>query len=352
MEQLIGLLLAIAAVIVLLLLFLTLKRSLADSLKQMETRLSELERSNEQKLDNMRETMERRLAFIQRDTGSHLETMEGTVEKKLSAAFGLMSSQLEQVHKGLGEMQGLASGVGDLKRVLSNVKTRGILGELQLAAILEEVLTPDQYEKNVPTVPGSRAVVEFALKLPSGEDSFTYLPIDSKFPSDAYHDLIDAQSSGEKPAVEAAEKELTARLLRFARDIHEKYIHTPETTEFGIMFLPFEGLYCEAVRLGLIEQCQSRYRINIAGPSTMAALLNTVRMMFRSIAISRRSDEVWQLLANVQEEFDKFESTLTSVRQRLNQADTELDKLVGVRTRMIKKQLREVENFKNDSSKS
>ncbi len=349
MENLIGLLIILVAIAAILLLFLTLKKSLTDSLKQMESRILGLEQSSEQKLDIMRESIERRLAFIQRDTGNHLETMEGTVEKKLSEAFGLMSSQLEQVHKGLGEMQGLAAGVGDLKRVLSNVKTRGVLGELQLSSILAEILTPEQYDTNVATVPASRAVVEFALKLPSGENSFTYLPIDSKFPADAYHKLLDAQESGDKTSVDVAEKELRTRLVRFAKDIHEKYIHVPETTEFGIMFLPFEGLYCEAVRLGLIEECQLRYRINIAGPSTMAALLNTVRLMFRNIAISRRSDEVWEILSGVNVELDKFETTLTSARQRLNQADTELDKLVGTRMRMIKKQLKDVENIKNDN---
>lgn len=345
MEYIILILVCLLICILLILLFGALKKSLTDSMGQMEQRLGTLESTNEQKLDNLRETMERRLAFIQRDSNKRLESIESTMDEKLHDTFELMGERLEQVYKGLGEMQSLASGVGDLKKVLSNVKTRGILGELQLGAILEDILTSSQYDVNVATVPNSSAVVEFALKIPSDDGGFIYLPIDSKFPSDAYIKLQNAQDAGDPKIVAQAEKELVLRLKSFAKDIHTKYVRPPHTTDFAVMFLPFEGLYCEAVRLGMIEELQRLYRISIAGPSTMASLLSTVRMMFKTVAIKQRSDDLWGLLSEIKIEFDKFEETLNSTRQRLNQADAELDKLVGTRTRAIKKQLRDIESF-------
>lgn len=231
--------------------------------------------------------------------------------------------------KGLGEMQTLAQGVGDLKKVLTNVKTRGIVGEIQLGAILEDILAPEQYETNVATVPNSRNVVEYAVKLPVEDGSFVWLPIDSKFPGDTYGALRDAYEEGSREQIDACVKQLIATLKSEAKDIHDKYLAPPHTTEFGIMFLPFEGLYAEAVSRGMVEILQRDYHVNLAGPSTMAALLNSLQMSFRTIAIQKRSGEVWSVLGAVKTEFDKFEACLTQTQNRLDQASRELDKLVG-----------------------
>ena len=257
-----------------------------------------------------------------------------------------------QRYKGLGEMQTLATGVGDLKRVLSGVKTRGILGEIQLEAILREILAPDQFEANIATVPGSRNVVEFAVKLPGDGDRPVYLPIDSKFPADAYTALQDAYDSGSAEAVNAAYAILAQRIKAFAKDIRDKYIEPPYTTDFAVMFLPFEGLYAEAVNRGLVEVLQHDYRVNIAGPSTMAALLNSLQMGFRTIAIQKRSSEVWEVLGAVKTEFDKFGTILETTQSRLNQANSELDKLIGVRTRAIQRKLRNVEKLDDVSAQN
>ncbi len=330
-----------------------LQRGVTDSMRQMETRIKSLELMNEQKLDAIRTSMEQRLQYLQEDNNRRLEEMRKTVDEKLqktledtmTQSFRLVNERLEQVYKGLGEMQTLASGVGDLKKVLSNVKTRGILGEIQLGAILEEILTPDQYDVNIATVPGSKAVVEFAVKLPGHDGESVYLPIDSKFPSDAYTALQDAYESGSAEAVQAAAQILMTRIKSFAKDIRDKYIEPPHTTDFAIMFLPFEGLYAEAVNRGLVEILQREYKVNLAGPSTMAALLNSLQMGFRTLAIQKQSSEVWQLLGAVRTEFDKFHEILAMTQTRLDQANKELDKLVGVRTRMICRKLRDVEKI-------
>lgn len=263
----------------------------------------------------------------------------------MDKSFKLVSERLEQVYKGLGEMQTVAAGVGDLKKVLSNVKTRGILGEIQLGAILREILSPEQYEENTATKPNSKNVVEFAVKMPVEEGGFIYLPIDSKFPADAYTALKDAYDSGDSDKIQSARNIMMSRMKNFAKDIHEKYVEVPYTTEFAIMFLPFEGLYAEAVNCGMVEILQREYRINIAGPSTMAALLNSLQMGFKTVAIQKRSMEVWTVLGAVKSEFDKFEKILSATQQRINQANTELDKLVGVRTRAIQRKLRDVEKI-------
>ena len=242
-------------------------------------------------------------------------------------------------------MQTLAVGVGDLKKVLSNVKARGIVGEIQLGAILEEILSPEQYATNVATVPGSKNVVEFAIRLPGDDDQPVWLPIDSKFPADAYANLQDAYDSGNQEAVTQAVNVLSQRIRSFAKDIHDKYIEPPYTTDFAILFLPFEGLYAEVVNRGLVETLQRDYRINIAGPSTMAALLNSLQMGFRTLAIQKRSSEVWTILGAVKTEFDKFHDVLAMTQQRLNQANNELDKLVGTRTRMIQRKLKAVDKL-------
>lgn len=332
--------------------------NLKDSLSQMENRLKTFETSNEQRLENIRGTVKTGLEAMQKDNNEKLDKMRQTVDEKLQTtlenkmtqSFRLVNERLEQVYKGLGEMQNLAVGVGDLKKVLSNVKTRGILGELQLGAILREILSPEQYEENVSTVPGSRNAVEFAVKLPGEDGEFVYLPIDSKFPSDAYSDLLNAYEQGSSEAVDAAAKALLTRFKTFAKDIRDKYIDPPYTTEFAIMFLPFEGLYAEAVNRGMVEELQRLYRVNLAGPSTMAALLNSLQMGFKTFAIQKRTGEVWKVLGAVKTEFGKFEKVLQATQKRLEQANTELDTLVGVRTRAIQKQLSKVEKLEESSA--
>lgn len=325
--------------------------SQSKSLAQLEERLKTFSLTNEQQLDNIRHSVENRLNYIQEDNNKKLEEMRKTVderlqqsiEEKMNRSFSLVNERLEQVYKGLGEMQSLAVGVGDLKKVLSNVKTRGILGEIQLSAILSEILSPEQYEENVATKKGSNNVVEFAVKLPSDDDKFIYLPIDSKFPGDTYAALRDAIDEGDKIKIDLAAKALITRIKSEAKDIHDKYIDPPYTTEFAIMFLPFEGLYSEAVNRGLVEILQRDYKVNIAGPSTMAALLNSLQMGFKTLAVQKRSAEVWEILGAVKQEFDKFGDVLEATQQRLDQANKELDKLVGVRTRQIQRKLKDVQ---------
>ena len=309
---------------------------------------------NERRLEAIRITMENRLSSIQNENSIQLDKMRETVDEKLqktlesriSESFKMVSERLEQVYKGLGEMQTLANGVGDLKKVLSNVKSRGVLGEIQLGAILEEILTKEQYEANVVTKKGSQSFVEYAIKLP-GDSSPVYLPIDAKFPADAYSKLLEAYDSGDLTEIESSKSILIKRLKSFAKDIHDKYIDPPNTTEFAIMFLPFEGLYAEAVRLGMVEELQRLYKINIAGPTTTAALLNSLQMGFKTLAIQKRSSEVWDVLGAVKTEFDKFETVLESAQSRIEQANSELDKLIGVRTRQIKRKLKDVEAIEN-----
>lgn len=323
----------------------------SKSLNQLEERLKTFSLENEQKLENIRRSVENRLNYIQEDNNRKLEEMRKTVderlqqsiEEKMNRSFSLVSERLEQVYKELGEMQNLANGVGDLKKVLTNVKTRGTLGEYQLSAILSEILSPEQYEENVATKKGSRNVVEFAVKLPSDDDKFIYLPIDSKFPGDTYSALRDAIDEGDKVKIELASKALIATIKSEAKDIHDKYIDPPYTTEFAIMFLPFEGLYSEVVNRGLVEILQRDYKVNIAGPSTMAALLNSLQMGFKTLAVQKRSAEVWEILGAVKQEFDKFGDVLAATQQRLDQANKELDKLVGVRTRQIQRKLKDVQ---------
>ncbi len=267
--------------------------NLDKRLADLNTRFSHMAVENEQKLENIRIAMEKKIGQLNEDNQKQLEEMRRTVDEKLqktleeriSKSFQLVSERLEQVYKGLGEMQNLAAGVGDLKKVLSNVKTRGILGEVQLGAILEQILTPEQYEENVRTKSTGSERVEFAVKLPGDDEGTVWLPIDAKFPGDAYAKLVDAYELGDPNAVEEAAKNLERIIKSEARDIHDKYIEPPYTTDFGIMFLPFEGLYAEVVRRGLLETLQRDYKVNIAGPTTMAALLNSLQMGFRTLAI-------------------------------------------------------------------
>ena len=301
-------------------------------------------------LESIRRAMVTQLSGIREENNRQLEQMRQTVDEKLqktlndriTQSFQLVNERLEQVYAGLGEMKTLAGGVGDLKKVLSNVKTRGILGEVQLGAILEQILSPEQYEANVKTRPNSTHYVEYAVKLPGTDEGTVWLPIDAKFPIDAYSQLLEAYETGDADAVKAAGSVLEQRIKAFARDIRDKYVAPPHTTDFGIMFLPIEGLYAEVVRRGLIEALQNEYRINIAGPTTMAALLNSLQMGFRTLAIQKRSGEVWKLLGAVKTEFDRFGTVVEAAQQRLEQAGNELDKLVGVRTRQIQRRLAQV----------
>ena len=328
----------------------TLNAGQAAQQQTMEQRLQGLEASNARKLEEMRKTLAESMAALQAQNAQKLDEIRCTVDeqlqdalqKRVTESFKAVNAQLEQVYKGLGEMQSLAADVGGLKQVLSGVKTRGILGEIQLGAILEEILAPEQYDTNVATIPGSAQRVEYAIKMPGADGGSVWLPIDSKFPGDTYGALRDAYESGSREQIDACAKQLILTLRSEAKDIRDKYLAPPYTTEFGIMFLPFEGLYAEAVQRGMVEILQRDYHVNIAGPSTMAALLNSLQMSFRTIAIQKRSGEVWNVLGAVKTEFDKFETCLTQTQNRLDQASRELDKLVGTRTRAIRRRLKSV----------
>ena len=308
----------------------------AELRKTLAENMTALQAENAKKLDEIRHTVD--------------EQLQDALQKRVTESFKAVNDQLEQVYKGLGEMQNLAADVGGLKQVLSNVKTRGILGEIQLGAILEEILAPEQYETNVATIPGSTQRVEYAIRMPGADGGSVWLPIDSKFPGDTYAHLQDAYASGDAQAVEDARHALELVLRSEARDIREKYVEPPYTTAFGILFLPFEGLYAEVVNAGLLEVLQRDYQVNVAGPSTMAALLNSLQMGFKTLAIQKRSGEVWQLLGAVKTEFDKFGQGLAKMQQRLRQTDEELDQLIGVRSRAISRKLRSVQSLDEASA--
>ncbi len=327
--------------------------NLDKRLADINTRFSQMALENEQKLENIRLSMEKKIGELTNDNNRQLEEMRKTVDEKLqktledriTQSFKLVNDRLEQVYKGLGEMQNLAVGVGDLKKVLSNVKTRGILGEVQLGAILEQILSPEQYEENVITKSTGADRVEFAVKLPGDDERTVWLPIDAKFPADSYSRLVDAYELGDAAAIEEAAKNLERVIKSEAKDIHAKYIEPPYTTDFGIMFLPFEGLYAEVVRRGLLDVLQREYKVNIAGPTTMAALLNSLQMGFKTLAIQKHSSEVWEVLGAVKTEFGTFGKVLDSARKRLRMADEDLEKLIGTRTRAIERKLRGVESL-------
>ena len=272
------------------------------------------------------------------------EKLQTTLEKRLGESFKQVSERLEMVHKGLGEMQNIAKGVGDLKKVLSNVKTRGVLGEYQLENILEQILTPDQYSKNVATKKGSQAHVEFAIKLPGQDhDDEVWLPVDSKFPIENYDRLLNAYEDGEKDTIEHAQKVLLKTIESFAKDISEKYIDPPHTTDFGIMFLPVESLYAEVLRHpGLFEILQRKYRITVTGPTTLSALLNSLQMGFRTLAVQKRSSEVWKTLEAVKTEFNKFSGQLEKVDDQLSKASKSLYDLRNTRTNVMTRKLKDI----------
>lgn len=330
----------------------TLRKTVSEMTNSLDGRMTAFRKQTTAQMETIRQSTEKRMADMQASNEKKLEEMRRTVDEKLqktleeriSQSFNLVNERLERVYKSLGEMQKVGAGVEDLKKVLSNVKTRGILGEVQLGAILEEILSPEQYETNIATKKGSADRVEFAVKLPGDGKIPVYLPIDAKFPLDAYGNLMDAYDSGDALAVQAAAKELKNRIKGFAKDIRTKYIDVPNTTDFAIMFLPTEGLYAEVVRYGLVEELQKE-KINIAGPTTMAALLNSLQMGFRTLAIQQRSSQVWKVLEEVKTEFGKFETVLAKTQDRMRQASDELDKLVGTRTNAINRKLRDVSDF-------
>ncbi|MBP3686652.1 MAG: DNA recombination protein RmuC [Clostridia bacterium] len=326
-----------------------LKESVNRLAEQQENAANALRRSVTEQLALGREENEKKLSEIR---GVVDEKLQKTLESRLASSFKQVSDRLEEVYKGLGEMQTLATGVGDLKKVLMNVKTRGNFGEYQLGAILKQLLSPEQYEENVATVPGSQNRVEYAVKLPGNRDGEpVWLPIDSKFPMDAYLALTEAQETGEEETIRRVMREFCARIKSFAKDVSEKYVSVPYTTDFAILFLPTEGLYAEVIRAGLLEELQQKYRVNIAGPTTMAALLNSLQMGFRTLAIQKRSSEVWEVLSAVRTEFEKFEKILATTQTKLNQAGRDLDLLVGTRTRAINRRLRGISTLTEEESR-
>lgn len=355
-----------------------------EKIRQSNTESIEKQRSDNQKnLDKMTDTIAQRLqkleeqfvkintdltASLEKVRASNTESMEKlrtenresldkindtvneklqkTLNDRLTQSFSAVNERLEQVHKGLGEMKSVASGVTDLKNVLSNVKTRGTLGEIQLGAILEEILAPGQYSAQQAVKPGSSEKVDYTVNLPGEEKGeYVYLPIDSKFPQDRFSALLDAYDSGDTALLNQRRGELEAEIKRCAKSIHDKYIVPPYTTDFAIMFLPFEGLYAEVINMGLVETLQHNFKVNIAGPSTMAAMLNSLQMGFRTLAIQKKSGEVWKILEATKKEFGNFGTVLDSARKRLRQADDDLDKLIGTRSRAISRSLKGVETL-------
>ena len=306
-----------------------------EKLTELSRRQDELLKNTEQRLEKIRETVD--------------EKLQKTLETRLGQSFDLVSTQLQAVQKGLGEMQSLASGVGDLKRVLTNVKSRGLLGEYQLQAILENILSPDQYVANA-AVTGTRERVEFAIKMP-GQAEEIFLPIDSKFPQEAYLRLVDALEIADKALADQYRLELIKAVKKSAADIFKKYIHPPQTTDFAILFLPMESLYAEVLREpGLAQLLQQEYKVIVTGPTTLSAILNSLQMGFRTLAIQKRSSEVWQVLGAIKTEFGKFGVLLERTQKKLNEANSELDKLVGVRTRIIQRKLKEVQELPEGES--
>lgn len=323
-------------------------KNVTEHLTTLENRLKTLESSNNEKLEAIKNTVAEHLNSLSESNQKKLDSIQSMVSSKLESnlkeSFNLVSERLEQVYKGLGEMQSVASGVGDLKKILSNVKTRGIMGEIQLGMILDEILAPEQYEREIPTIPGSADHVEYAVRLPGPDgESTIYLPIDSKFPGDTFSLLQEAYETGDGARITEAKKQLETVIKKCAKDIRQKYVEPPYTTNFGIMFLPFEGLYAEVVNSGLTGVLQQEYNVTVAGPSTMAAMLNSLQMGFRTLAIQKRSNEVWKILGETKGEFMKFEKALKSVQDRISKTGEELENLIGRRTRAINRKLRSVE---------
>ncbi len=344
--------------------------SVSGKLAEIDKQFKELREQNRREQEDLRRVLEERLQAMQTQNAQQMEKMQTqnaqqleqmratvdeklqkTLDERISQSFKMVNERLAEVYKGLGEMQTLAGNVGDLKKVISGVKTRGILGELQLGAIMEEMLSPEQYEVNIPTKRGSANRVEYAIRLP-GDNAPVYLPIDAKFPADAYTHLLDAYDLGDPDKIKEAGTVFEQRIKAFAKDIRDKYVDPPNTTPFGIMFLPFEGLYAEVVRRGMIDTLQRQYQISVAGPTTFAALLNSLQMGFRTLAIQKRSGEVWEVLSAVKTEFATFGKVLAKAQERIEQTSKELDTLVGVRTRKINSKLRSVSELPSDEAQA
>jgi DNA recombination protein RmuC len=341
------------------------RAELADTLTRMGDQqrlsLSALTSDNQQRLAEVRTALDTQLKALQTDNAAQLEKMrevvdeklQKTLETRLSLSFKQIAERLEAVQRGLGEMQSLATGVGDLKRVLSNVKTRGTFGEVRLGALLEQVLTPEQYAANVATIPGSSERVEYAIRLPGADrDTQVWLPIDAKFPVEDYQRLLDAQEAADGETAGAAAAALQRRVESEARTIREKYVASPHTTDFALLFLPTEGLYAEVIRRpGLFEKLQREHHVTVAGPTTLAAILNALQMGFRTLAIEQRSSEVWQILGAVKTEFGKFGDVLDKVKKKLDEAGRHID-ATGVRTRAIERRLRGVESLADEDARA
>jgi len=328
----------------------------SDQSAIQNSRLDSIARNLDVKLEGIQTKVDNKLTAIQNENSLKLEEMrkvveeklQGTLDRRLGESFKQVAERLEQVHKGLGEMQELARGVGDLKKVLTNVKTRGVWGEIQLEALLDQILTIDQFSKNVRVNPDSSETVEFAIKLPGKEDEHkcVWLPIDAKFPREDYERLIECAEKGDADGVALSAQEIEKRIKEEARTINKKYIHPPHTTDFAILFLPVEGLYSEVLRRpGLFEFVQKEYRVNITGPTTLAALLNSLQMGFRTLAIEKRSSEVWKLLSAVKMEFEKFEEIINKIHQKIQEVDRTIEEDVARRTRVISKKLSNVETL-------
>ncbi|MBI59607.1 DNA recombination protein RmuC, partial [bacterium] len=328
--------------------------------KQLEVvtnQLNAVMQANEKRIQELRESVEKRLTLLQQDNNQKLEQMRATVDEKLHAtlekrlgdSFKLVSDKLDQVHKGFGEMQSLAAGVGDLKKVLTNVKTKGTWGEVQCENLLEQILTKEQYKKQVAVKPNSQHRVDFAIKLPGKSEDPVYVPIDSKFPLETYQLIIDAQQSANSDLVKDYTKDLERQLLAEAKQIHEKYIHPPYTTDFAIMYLPIEGLYAQVLQTTAIQnKLQEKYRVVISGPTTLAALLNSLQMGFKTVAIEKRSSEVWSILATVKSEFVKFGDILDKTKKKLQEAGNTID-TASQKSRTIERKLKNVESLPEES---
>ena len=313
-------------------------KNIKDVRETINNQLKDIRDDNTKQLDKMRNTVD--------------EKLQKTLEEKIGESFNQVRKQLDAVHKGLGEMQTVAAGVGDLKKVLSNVKTKGVFGEYQLENILEQILTPDQYAKNVATNPDYNGSVEFAIKMPGSDNSTLWLPVDSKFPTEPYEILLDKYENGSKEDIEDARKQLIRTIDSFAKDISKKYISPPNTTDFGIMFLPIEGLFAEVLREpGIMETLREKHKIALTGPTTLSALLNSLQMGFRTLLVQERSSEVWNILSAVKSEFSTFGNHLSTVQKQLKTASSSLDTLQGTRTRAMDRKLRDVELIDSKQSK-
>ena len=328
-------------------------------IEQLDKRMNEISKMQEEKLQQIQTSTQSQIKSMQEDNNKQLDKMRETVDEKLSKTindrfeqtFKVLSEQLESVYKSLGEMQAVASSVGNLTKVLSNVKTTGVFGEIQLSAILEQILTKDQYEENW-VVGNGRDAVEFAIKFPGQQDGeFVYMPIDSKFPLTVYTDLYSAYESNDLAGVKTKKEQLKNTIRNMAKDIHSKYIDPPTTTDFAVMFLPIEGLYAEVAKMGLIEELQQAYKVTIAGPTTMSALLNSLQMGFRTLAIQKKSGEVWKILGAVKTEFGKFNDIAKKIQDKLESTSKDFDTLIGTRSRVLESKLKGVEKLSTAETK-